>query len=561
MKMKALVFAAAFFLTIAGPVQAQTDEFRVGQQVIGDINAPSTPTGLSATPVASSQIDLSWNASTDDVALGGYQVFRDSVQIATTSLTSYSDTGLIASTTYSYFVAAFDSSYNYSSSSTAVATTTPGVSAPPPSSDGGGTHLYLVDFNIVPEIYSTEVSWETSLYAQFELHWGRTTSYELGFVANGPFKREHKTVITDLEPATVYEYQLLGYDRQGKRHVLSSGTFKTLSAPDTIPPSNVFGLQASVTENDVVLTWQNPQDPDFAFVRIVRSHLFYPADPYDGFIAFQDEKTEFTDNDALKKYPVLYYTVFSYDTQGNISSGAVVAVSLDNLPETDAEPSEPFLLSFEDLEVIQQDVIQEDGELDADLPVLLRIAYEKLPEHLKTITVSLVHPRDPRLSFSFLLRINKDKTYYEARLAPMRVVGQYPVTVTVYDHEAQKMHQVKGSYHFTRSGSGVAGTIDRISFDIGYVAWALIALLLLLLAFVIGRRFMRKQVWVAAFKVFSVLVFCTGLVCVSLIFMEGNMQQAAVSAGSSGFFMHPYFLVCAACAGIVTLLVLFALKK
>jgi hypothetical protein len=48
---------------------------------------PSAPTNLSATPVSSSQIDLSWAASTDNVGVTNYQVFRGSTQIATTTTT------------------------------------------------------------------------------------------------------------------------------------------------------------------------------------------------------------------------------------------------------------------------------------------------------------------------------------------------------------------------------------------------------------------------------------------------------------------------------------------
>ena len=41
-----------------------------------DTAAPSIPTGLTATAISSSQINLSWTASTDNVAVTGYQVFR-----------------------------------------------------------------------------------------------------------------------------------------------------------------------------------------------------------------------------------------------------------------------------------------------------------------------------------------------------------------------------------------------------------------------------------------------------------------------------------------------------
>ncbi len=92
--------------------------------VLNDTQAPTTPTGLAATPVSGAQINLSWSASSDNIAVSAYKVFRNTVQIATSALTSYNDMGLSAQTTYTYTVAAFDATGNVSSTSTAVTTTT-----------------------------------------------------------------------------------------------------------------------------------------------------------------------------------------------------------------------------------------------------------------------------------------------------------------------------------------------------------------------------------------------------------------------------------------------------
>ena len=86
---------------------------------------PTEPTDLVATPVSSSQIDLSWAASTDNIGVAGYQIFRDGVQVATdTSGTTYNDTGLSPATLHSYWVAAYDTAENVSTSSTAVSAVT-----------------------------------------------------------------------------------------------------------------------------------------------------------------------------------------------------------------------------------------------------------------------------------------------------------------------------------------------------------------------------------------------------------------------------------------------------
>src|SRR5262249_8711136 len=92
--------------------------------VIPDGIPPSTPTHLQASNVTSSSVTLKWTKSTDNIAVAGYQIFRNGVQIGTTTGTSYSDTGLSPSTTYAYTVAAFDASGNVSPQSWQLAVTT-----------------------------------------------------------------------------------------------------------------------------------------------------------------------------------------------------------------------------------------------------------------------------------------------------------------------------------------------------------------------------------------------------------------------------------------------------
>src|SRR5205809_987801 len=100
----------------------------VAVTVFNDTTPPSVPTGLTATAVSSSQINLSWTASTDNVGVSGYRVFRGGTQIATRSTTSFANTGLSPSTTYTYTVAAYDAAGNLSAPSSSASATTP---APP----------------------------------------------------------------------------------------------------------------------------------------------------------------------------------------------------------------------------------------------------------------------------------------------------------------------------------------------------------------------------------------------------------------------------------------------
>jgi hypothetical protein len=86
-----------------------------------DKTPPTAPTNLTASAISNSQINLSWTASTDNVGVTGYKVERcqgancsNFSPIATPVGTSYNDTGLTASTSYSYRVRATDAAGNLS---------------------------------------------------------------------------------------------------------------------------------------------------------------------------------------------------------------------------------------------------------------------------------------------------------------------------------------------------------------------------------------------------------------------------------------------------------------
>lgn len=103
--------------------------------IIPDTTPPSVPTGLGAVAVSSSQIDLSWTASTDTggSGLAGYNVYRNggatAINTSLVTATSYSDTGRSPSTSYSYTVRAQDGASNQSGLSSSASAIT---QAPPP---------------------------------------------------------------------------------------------------------------------------------------------------------------------------------------------------------------------------------------------------------------------------------------------------------------------------------------------------------------------------------------------------------------------------------------------
>src|SRR5204863_6205886 len=111
----------------------------VATPAAADTTAPSTPTGLLASAVSSSQINLSWGASTDNVGVTGYRVYRAGALLATLgAATTYQNSGLAASTSYSYAVQALDAAGNASAQSASASATTQAASdTTAPSVPGG----------------------------------------------------------------------------------------------------------------------------------------------------------------------------------------------------------------------------------------------------------------------------------------------------------------------------------------------------------------------------------------------------------------------------------------
>src|SRR5207249_2356014 len=125
-------YSASATLSGAGPWVMQMVAFRAAASAPPpDTQPPTAPANLTATAASTSQIDLGWTASTDNVGVTSYLVERCQgagcatfTQIATTSTAAYGDTGLSASTSYSYRVRASDAAGNLSAYSNVASTTT-----------------------------------------------------------------------------------------------------------------------------------------------------------------------------------------------------------------------------------------------------------------------------------------------------------------------------------------------------------------------------------------------------------------------------------------------------
>ncbi|MEV4110518.1 glycosyl hydrolase family 18 protein [Nonomuraea sp. NPDC049695] len=141
-----------------------------------DTTAPSVPGNLRSTGVSSNSVSLTWDASTDNVAVTGYEIYRGGTLITTVTGTTHTDTGLSAGTAYTYTVRARDAAGNRSANSNSITATTTGGGG------GGGNKVlgYFVQWGVYQRGYHVK-NIDTSGSAAKLTH----INYAFGNVQNG----------------------------------------------------------------------------------------------------------------------------------------------------------------------------------------------------------------------------------------------------------------------------------------------------------------------------------------------------------------------------------------
>jgi chitodextrinase len=108
----------------AGNWSAWSSALNVTTASLADTTAPSVPTGLASSNVGSAGFTLTWTASTDNVGVTQYEIFKNGVSYTTSTALTSNITGLSPATTYPMTVRARDAAGNWSAQSTALNVTT-----------------------------------------------------------------------------------------------------------------------------------------------------------------------------------------------------------------------------------------------------------------------------------------------------------------------------------------------------------------------------------------------------------------------------------------------------
>ncbi|KKP77592.1 MAG: Fibronectin type III domain protein [Candidatus Nomurabacteria bacterium GW2011_GWC2_35_35] len=220
---------------------------------------------------------------------------------------------------------------------------------------------------------------------------------------------------------------ILGCPEDCAQRTTSSGSKISRPPPpipteDIIPPQNPLKVQVVVNVNGIILSWLNPPDEDFSYIRIMRNENHFHGDPFSGKLIYEGNKQYFFDKNVVAgtKY---FYTLFSRDTTGNFSSGSAVSAitfSFIKIPI----PSIPT------------------GDFVGPLPKYMVHQYnQKVKPFSITIDTETMIYSDDYLMVTgpggenlgqYMFSFNRDSGRYESIIPPLQNTGAYTITIFRY---------------------------------------------------------------------------------------------------------------------------------
>jgi chitodextrinase len=223
-----------------------------------DRKAPTAPTSLKVTGVASTSITVAWKSSRDNFGVIGYAVYVNGVLKDRTGTTSDAVTGVDCGTSYVIAVAAYDLAGNNSQKASVIASTSPCVAAAPtpPPPPAGDTQAPSAPSGL------TETA---ATGSQVSLSWNPATDNVgiTGYSAYFGGNQAGSTTSTNytfggLTCGSTYSVGVDAVDAAGNHSTIASAIVATAACPDTLPPTAVANLLPSQITATTVALWWSP---------------------------------------------------------------------------------------------------------------------------------------------------------------------------------------------------------------------------------------------------------------------------------------------------------------
>lgn len=195
-------------------------------QPVADTEPPTVPKNLTSSAKTDTTVSLTWSPSTDNVAVAGYQVYQGNAQIASVTSTTYTVTGLVPNTSYSFQVKAYDAAGNISNFSSVLTVKTLAVN------------------DTQPPTAPTNLAASAHTATTVSLQWSASTDnigvtgydiYNGGTLAGTVNGTTTAYTVTGLSPSTAYTFTVKARDAAGNVSAASAAISVTTDAGGTAP--------------------------------------------------------------------------------------------------------------------------------------------------------------------------------------------------------------------------------------------------------------------------------------------------------------------------------------
>lgn len=290
-----------------------------------EFEAPSAPTNLTASNTKAKTTDLSWVASTDNIAVTAYEIYKDGILVATTSNTQFTVTGLDSETIYSFTVKAKDYAENASLASNTVAVTTLVADIIAPT-----TPLNLTANNTTKT--TTDLSWTASADNVGVVGYEIYKDYSL--IATTSVTTYN---VSGLKLNSIYTFVVKAKDEAGNVSATSDKLVITTQGQDIMPPTAPTNLIATnTTKSGTTLSWTASTDN----VGVTGYNIYQGT-----YLLATTTSTTFTVTTLIDETRYSF-TVIAKDADGNLSEESKNVI-IDTLPEDSTPPTAPQNLTAE----------------------------------------------------------------------------------------------------------------------------------------------------------------------------------------------------------------------
>ena len=322
------------------------------------------------------------------------------------------------------------------------------VDCPPPASGSIPSTKNISLYNLVvePDFNSAIISWKSSVSTKSTIRWGETTEVKAGTLTSVVFALNHRMEIINLKPGTMYYFTIESKDSSDNTNIYPPTYFFTKFLKDTTFPLAPRNVKTYADISGITITWENPPDPDFSYVRIMRHTDRFRGDPFLGKLIYEGSAEKFLDSNVTpgKKY---FYVLFSRNKENKFSSGVGIsetAFSEKKIPPP-VEPEEifpavtpPETFLTETFFVHQYNQIVElltntkVIQIDGDKSTVVDTNSKTLADDWMKVT-----DQEKKVVGQYLFSFNVDSGRYQSVIPPLEKKGFYNVKIYRYKDNIQ----------------------------------------------------------------------------------------------------------------------------